>query len=50
MMLIVSTGRGKLKCHRFENPTDSQSVYRSGKCSDFTVVAGDRSFPVHRVL
>jgi hypothetical protein len=25
-------------------------VYRSGKCADFTVVAGERTLAVHRVL
>jgi hypothetical protein len=25
-------------------------VYATGKCADFTVVAGDRAFRVHRVL
>jgi hypothetical protein len=49
-MPIVLTGRGELTSHRFKKPTDSRSIYKSGKCSDFTVVAGDKSFPVHRVL
>ncbi|KAH3919896.1 hypothetical protein HBI56_032390 [Parastagonospora nodorum] len=29
---------------------DWAKVYKSGKCFDFTVIAGGRSFPVHRVL
>lgn len=29
---------------------DEYRAYKTGKCSDFTVVAGERSFPVHRVL
>lgn len=29
---------------------DDYRAYKTGKCSDFTVVAGERSFPVHRVL
>jgi histone acetyltransferase HTATIP len=30
--------------------TDRSSIYKSGKCTDFTIVAGGREFPVHRVL
>lgn len=30
--------------------TDVNSIYESGKCSDFTIIAGATLFPVHRVL
>jgi histone acetyltransferase HTATIP len=30
--------------------TDSCSIYKAGKCTDFTIVANARLFPVHRVL
>ncbi|KAF2819524.1 hypothetical protein CC86DRAFT_362358 [Ophiobolus disseminans] len=35
---------------RNEDTFDWASVYQSGKCTDFTVIAGGRSFPVHRIL
>jgi hypothetical protein len=30
--------------------TDTSRIYKSGKCSDFTIFAGNRKFLVHRVL
>lgn len=30
--------------------TNDSSIYKTAKCSDFTVIAGGRLFPVHRVL
>ena len=30
--------------------TDIYSIYKTGKCTDFTIIAGGMIFPVHRVL
>ncbi|KAG9389324.1 hypothetical protein A1F94_002217 [Pyrenophora tritici-repentis] len=33
-----------------ETTSEWARIYKTGKCSDFTVIAGGRMFPVHRVL
>ncbi|KAF2028755.1 histone acetyltransferase MYST2 [Setomelanomma holmii] len=38
------------KAVRNTDTFDWASVYKSGKCSDFSIIAGQRTFPVHRIL
>ncbi|KAF1848313.1 histone acetyltransferase MYST2 [Cucurbitaria berberidis CBS 394.84] len=34
----------------YADTTEWARIYQTGKCSDFTIIAGSRVFPVHRVL
>lgn len=33
-----------------KHKTNMHSIYKTNKCSDYTVIAGATLFPVHRVL